>query len=158
MESAPGLQYLLARRNDECVTGGDSIIVDAFAAAEELRHKHPAAFDCLTKTQVRFQKIHYQRESPVHLEWEQPHIVLGKNCFSNLSKRVFKGSNGDIIRLNWAPAFEGKSAVESYTEQYFEAYRIFLNLIDNSPTKMIRRLDAGECLGKNYFLVKKIIG
>ena len=90
MESAPGLQYLLARRNDECVTGGDSIIVDAFAAAEELRYKNPAAFDCLTKTQVRFQKIHYQRESPVHLEWEQPHIVLGKKNPLRLIRADFK--------------------------------------------------------------------
>ena len=81
MESAPGIQYLLCRRNDECVSGGDSIIVDAYAAAEELRHKDPDAFNCLATTQIRFQKIHYERDFPVHLEWEQPHIVLGKSIY-----------------------------------------------------------------------------
>lgn len=37
MESAPGLQYLLCRKNDKSVVGGTSILVDTFAVAEELK-------------------------------------------------------------------------------------------------------------------------
>ena len=44
MESAPGLQYLLCRKNDSQVQGGESLLVDAFAAADILRQKFPKYF------------------------------------------------------------------------------------------------------------------
>ena len=109
--------------------------MDGFAAAEDLRHKDPEAFEVLSTTQVRFQKKHYDRDFPVDLEWEQPHIVLG--------------SNNEIVRFNWAPAFEGKSACQSYTAEYLNAYRKLMQLIDESPTKMVKRLVPGECLSKS---------
>jgi len=77
LEAPPGLQFFLCRRQDECVEGGDSTLVDAFAAAEDLRRKHPHHFETLASTLVRFQKIHYERDRPVDLEWESTHFVLG---------------------------------------------------------------------------------
>lgn len=44
MESAPGLQYLLCRRNDKSVVGGTSILVDTFAVAEELKERACTTF------------------------------------------------------------------------------------------------------------------
>ena len=64
------------------------------------------------------------------------------------SKCIQIGSNGDIVRLNWAPAFEGKSDPASYTDAYLQAYRKMAQLIDDSPTRMTRRLNPGECLSK----------
>ena len=77
MESAPGLQYLLCRKNDSQVQGGESLLVDAFAAADILRQKFPKYFQILSQIPVRFKKVHYDRDYPVDLEWEQPHFVLG---------------------------------------------------------------------------------
>jgi len=65
------------RRNDECVVGGESTLVDAFAAALDLKRRNPKHFEVLSTTPVRFQKIHYDRDQPVHIEWESPHFVLG---------------------------------------------------------------------------------
>ena len=65
------------RKNDESVVGGDSTLVDAFAAAKDLKRTHPHHFETLSKTFIRFQKIHYDRDDPVHLEWESTHFVLG---------------------------------------------------------------------------------
>ena len=67
------------------------------------------------------------------------------------------GTNGQITRFNWAPAFEGKSASQNYTAEYLNAYRKLMQLIDDSPTKMVKRLAPGECLSKCVFCDKKLI-
>ena len=51
----------LHSRFDECVQGGDSIMVDCFAAADDLRTSDPEAFDTLVRVPATFQKIHYDR-------------------------------------------------------------------------------------------------
>ncbi|CAG5109656.1 Oidioi.mRNA.OKI2018_I69.chr2.g4171.t1.cds [Oikopleura dioica] len=131
-ESPPGLQYLLCRRNDHVVKGGESTLIDAFEVAEHVKRAYPDDFEILSTVPVRFQKIHWERENPVYLEWEQPHIVLD--------------SSGDISRVNWAPSFEGVSDSNSMTDQYLKAYRRFLKEIEGSKTSMVRRLEPGECL------------
>lgn len=131
-ESPPGIQYFLCRRNDECVIGGESTLVDAFAAARDLRLKYPKHYETLSKIQVRFQKIHYDRESPVHIEWQSSHLVLGPD--------------GDLKRVNWAPAFEGRSPLSSYTQEYFEAYQAYIECLENSPTNFVSSLKQGDCL------------
>ncbi|CAG5079503.1 Oidioi.mRNA.OKI2018_I69.PAR.g9268.t1.cds [Oikopleura dioica] len=115
MESPPGVSFMLCRRNDECVEGGESIMIDAFEVAEESDIK-----------------IHWDRDDPVYIEWEQPHIVVD--------------GEGVITRINWGPAFEGKSKNVSMTSEYLKAYRFFMEKVNESPTKTIRKLDAGECL------------
>ena len=134
MESPPGLQYLLCRKNDDCVEGGESILIDAFAVAEHLRANYPRDFETLCTVPVRFQKIHWERENPVYFEWEQPHIVLD--------------NQGQISRVNWAPAFEGKSPRSSMTNEYVQAYRRFMKQVDESDTKIVNKLNEGECIGK----------
>ncbi|CBY35537.1 unnamed protein product [Oikopleura dioica] len=131
-ESPPGLQYLLCRRNDAMVEGGESVLIDAFEGAEHLKIAFPKAFEILSTVPIWFQKIHWERENPVYLEWEQPHIVVD--------------FNGDISRVNWAPAFEGISDRNSMTNEYLDAYRTFEKVMNESKTKVIRRLEPGECL------------
>lgn len=45
-------------RFDECVTGGEILIVDLFTVAEELREKHPKHFQILTEVPYTVQRIH----------------------------------------------------------------------------------------------------
>lgn len=85
-ESPPGLQLLhcvrlathywspshhnnchYAFRNDECVKGGESVMLDAFFMAEQLRSEHPDHFKTLTRVPATFQKIHYDRLVNVHV-------------------------------------------------------------------------------------------
>ena len=48
-------------RNDDCVEGGESVLLDMFAVAEELRVRHPHHFETLTHVAATFQKVHYDR-------------------------------------------------------------------------------------------------
>ena len=51
-KSAPGLQLLHCLKKDECVSGGESVLVDALFAAEEFRRQHSVEFATLTKVAV----------------------------------------------------------------------------------------------------------
>lgn len=92
-ESSPGIQYLHCIRNDSIVKGGESIFLDSFLVAQEFREKYPKLFYNLTKYPATFQKIHFNRERPVYMVYQRPHIVLN--------------SNNQIISINWSPPFEG---------------------------------------------------
>ena len=48
-------------RNDACVEGGESVLLDAFAVVEEMRKKHPQHFATLTRVPTTFQRIHSKR-------------------------------------------------------------------------------------------------
>ena len=48
-------------RNDFCVEGGQSIMLDSYPVVEELRAQHPKHFDTLTKIPATFDRIHYDR-------------------------------------------------------------------------------------------------
>jgi len=63
----------------EPLLGGESVLIDAFEGAEHLKIAFPKAFEILSTVPIRFQKIHWERENPVYLEWEQPHIVVDFN-------------------------------------------------------------------------------
>ena len=48
-------------RNDDCVEGGLSMVLDSFPVLEELRTKHPEYFATLTKVEANFLAITYNR-------------------------------------------------------------------------------------------------
>ena len=48
-------------RNDACVEGGESIFLDIFPIAEQMRQEYPEDFYTLTRVPATFQKIHYER-------------------------------------------------------------------------------------------------
>ena len=48
-------------RNDACVEGGESVLLDAFAVVEEMRKKHPQHFATLARVPTTFQRIHSKR-------------------------------------------------------------------------------------------------
>jgi hypothetical protein len=95
-ESAPGLQILHCLRFDEGVQGGESALLDGFAAAERLRQLDPQSFNALVEIPAYFEKIHYERDLPVHLLTRRPHIMLNEEK--------------EIINLAWAPPFHSRSS------------------------------------------------
>ena len=76
-QSSPGLQLLHCVRYcakmtlysntmqkfrfDECIEGGESILLDAYPVVEEMRKTHPKQFEILTRVPATFQKVHYER-------------------------------------------------------------------------------------------------
>ena len=55
-------------RFDECVEGGESILVDSYPVLEELRKKHPKQFDVLTRVPYTVHRVHDSLENLyVHL-------------------------------------------------------------------------------------------
>lgn len=56
--------------------GGESVFLDSFLAAEQFRHEYPKLFKILTRVPATFKKIHFERERPVYMEYQRPHIVL----------------------------------------------------------------------------------
>jgi len=66
-ESSPGIQFMHCMRFDDCVTGGESMFVDAWHVAESLRATYPDYFNTLTRVPATFQKVHFDREYPVYM-------------------------------------------------------------------------------------------
>jgi len=60
----PGIQLLHCLVND--TSGGDSLLVDGLAVAEDLREKDPEAFRLLTTTPIRFR---FYGERHEHVSW-----------------------------------------------------------------------------------------
>ncbi|KAL5008159.1 hypothetical protein ScPMuIL_013740 [Solemya velum] len=135
-ESPPGLQLLHCVRFDDCVDGGNSTFLDVFHTAEEFRKKSPKHFEVLTQIPATFQKIHYERESAVHMVYQRPHIVLNHNH--------------EIVGVNWAPAFEGPLKVKTeLVEEYYKAYHLFAKAILESSNLKQTRLAAGDLVTFN---------
>ena len=86
---APGLQCFLCQEFDG--TGGESILVDGFALAEELSAEHPDMFQLLTDVSVPGRYI----EPGVHLRTERPAIQLDREgrlkqvSFNNYDRAPF---------------------------------------------------------------------
>jgi gamma-butyrobetaine dioxygenase len=126
-DPVPTLQLLHCLTN--AAAGGDSGLVDGFAAAARLREQHPDAFEVLTRTPVT-----YRFTSPgTHLEAVAPQITLDATGrvrevrFNNRSMHV--------------PALPAPEA-----EAFYTAYRTFAGLLLDPDAQATFRLDAGDCL------------
>ncbi|XP_019855257.1 PREDICTED: trimethyllysine dioxygenase, mitochondrial-like [Amphimedon queenslandica] len=60
-QSPPGIQLLHCIRNDSCIEGGHSLLLDVLPVVEEMRKNHHEEFLTLTKIPATFQKIHFER-------------------------------------------------------------------------------------------------
>ena len=50
------VSLMFCSRFDDCVEGGESLILDAFPVLEELREKHPEQFEILTTVPASHQR------------------------------------------------------------------------------------------------------
>jgi alpha-ketoglutarate-dependent taurine dioxygenase len=120
-ESPPGLQLLHCVEKSTGVHGGESVLIDALAAAEEFRSLAPDLFDVLLKCDATFLK---QREG-ADMVYRRPHIQLAAS-----------GSN--VVSVHWSPPFEGPLAIDStLVDDYYVAYTAFDRMLDNSLPRLM---------------------
>ena len=51
------INVIMYTRFDECVEGGESLLLDSYPVLEELRRTHPTQFDTLARVPVTFQRL-----------------------------------------------------------------------------------------------------
>jgi hypothetical protein len=134
-ESAPGIQLLHCLKNDRCVQGGESLLLDVFKAASDFRAQYADHFRILSTVPATFQKIHFNRQRPVYMVYQKEHICLNRNA--------------DIVSVNWAPAFEGPlslSITADTIRKYYQSYLVFTRFLANHPYNVHFLLEPGDCL------------
>lgn len=135
-ESAPGIQLLHCVRFDDVVQGGESVLLDSFLVAEQMRERFPAQFDALRRIPASFQKVHYERDSPVSMKYQKPVMVCNPE--------------GKLTAVNWAPAFESPlSIAEEDIPAFYEAYKTYATLLNESPHLIKFRLVPGDVMTFN---------
>lgn len=116
-ESKPGMQLLHCIRNhQDQIRGGESLLIDAIAAAESLREIEPRYFETLCRSYATFMK---QREG-ADMVFQRPHIVLG--------------DIGQVVAVHWSPPFEAPPLAipADRMEEYLEAYAAFERMLDDN--------------------------
>lgn len=126
-ELAPGVQFLHCRANS--VEGGDNLILDGAAAAEDFRHDHPADFRLLAETDIPF----YWEHEGFDIRARQRVIELDR----------FGAVSGLTISQHLLDAIDLPQAL---LDAYYPALRRFGRLL-RDPKYLVRyRLKAGECV------------
>jgi len=112
--------------NTNGIIGGESVLIDGMAAAEELRRVAPDLFDILCKTEATFVKERHDSDmvSP------KPHIVVDP-------------AHGQVVEVNWSPPFEGPLQIHPRVavEDYVRAYQAIECILDDNL--------AGDSTGGN---------
>ncbi|MEM7287236.1 MAG: TauD/TfdA family dioxygenase [Actinomycetota bacterium] len=127
MTDAPGTQLFCCVERSG--TGGESILVDGFAAAEDLRRDAPEHFETLTTVVVPARYV----EPGVHLRAERPAIRLGPDgtirqvSFNNYDRAPF-----------WLP--------EPRMSAFYEAYAALHDLITDESRWFVLRLEPGDAV------------
>ncbi len=126
-DPVPGLQVLACLENT--VEGGESAVVDGFAAAETLRREDPAAFDILAVYPARFE---YAGTSGVKLTAKRPIIE--------------RGPDGEVIAIR----FNNRSMAAvtdipfDAMDRWYAALRRFGEIIDGPESQVSFKLQPGE--------------
>ncbi|MEZ0066959.1 gamma-butyrobetaine hydroxylase [Streptacidiphilus sp. MAP12-20] len=126
-DPVPALQLLHCLVNE--ADGGDSGLVDGFAAAARLRAEQPDAFAVLTRTPVPFAF----RDATTELRAESPLIAV--DARGRIREVRFNNRSLATLRL---PANE--------TEAFYAAYRSFAELLLSPELQLEFRLVPGDCL------------
>lgn len=127
-DPVPTLQILYCLENS--ATGGDSQVVDGFAAAHRLRAEDPHGFDLLTRYCARFE---YRGTGDIHLVSRKPMIELTPD--GELASVRF--NNRSTAAITDVP-FDDMS-------DYYAAYRRLGEIIDDPAMAVGFKLEPGEC-------------
>eukprot|EP00985_Skeletonema_marinoi_P025049 scaffold17988_cov194-Skeletonema_marinoi.AAC.3 len=118
-ESTPGMQLLHCVAMGKDVVGGESTLIDAMAAAYQLRELRPKSFETLTKCPATFVK---QRDGAC-MTYRRPHIALAEDRCSIFDR--------EITAVHWSPPFEGPLCLPPEdVDEYYEAYADFERLLN----------------------------
>jgi alpha-ketoglutarate-dependent taurine dioxygenase len=126
-DPVPTLQLLHCLR--DASAGGDTVLVDGFAAAAVLRDTDPLSFGVLTSTPVPFAYVDKENS----LTACQPLIALnprGRIACVRLNNRSMQP-----VRLPYAEA-----------EAFYSAYRAWAAIVDRPEFALRLRLAPGDCL------------
>jgi gamma-butyrobetaine dioxygenase len=126
-DPVPTLQLLHCLANE--AEGGDSGLVDGFAAAARLREERPEAFAVLTRTPVPF----VFRDAVTELSAQRP--LIGVDTAGRIREIRFNNRSLGTLRL---PHEE--------TEAFYAAYRAFAELLLRPELQLEFRLTPGDCL------------
>jgi alpha-ketoglutarate-dependent taurine dioxygenase len=123
----PGLQFFVC--SERTGTGGESVLVDGFAAAKALAADNPSAFEILTEVAV---PAHYI-ESGIHLRASRPTIRLD--------------DRGEVIQVTLnnydrAPFLLAPDRMAAW----YDAYGALHRLVADESTWWTRKLEPGDAL------------
>ena len=114
--------------------GGDSGLVDGFAAAGLLRAEDPAAFEVLTTTPVTFR----YSDATADLRATMPMISLdlrgriSEIRFNNRSLQPLGSPSGPLALAD--------------ADAFYQAYRAFARLLERPELMLTFRLEPGDCI------------
>ena len=126
-DPSPTVQMLYCLESS--ATGGESQVVDGFAAAMRLKREDPDAFALLAQYPVHFR---YAGSQDVDLVAERPLIEL--DALGRLKSVAF--NNRSMGPLSHVPY--------GMVEAYFAAYRMLEQIIDDPAMTLEFRLDPGQ--------------
>ena len=126
-DPVPGLQVLACLENS--VEGGESSVVDGFAAAEHLRQQDPRAFDVLCRYPAQFE---YAGASGVRLQARRPILECGPDG-RVLTLRFNNRSLGAVTDI----PFEDM-------RDWYDALRALGEIIDDPDHAVTFRLEPGQ--------------
>jgi len=129
MHTAPLLQFILCLQ--QRATGGDSIQVDGFTIANELRRASPESFDLLVRTPLGFQQFY--ANSRYFFRRTRPIIELDR--YGDVSGVFFAHSHASGWRL--AP---------DEVDAVYAAYNAFFAMTKDPAYQLRTRMKEGDCV------------
>lgn len=124
---SPGVQLLHCLEAE--APGGDTLLVDGFAAAELLRQQDPAAFELLRTVPMNF------RYSDAHTDLRARHTLISTDSDGVLKAVHFNNRSADWL-----------DAPSDVAEAWYLAYRQFAQLLLRDELQLVFRLAPGECV------------
>nr|XP_002120966.1 gamma-butyrobetaine dioxygenase-like [Ciona intestinalis] len=130
-EKPPGIEFLHCMKFDECITGGETKIVDLYEVINILKRESPADFQTLVEVPVIYSTIDYKRTNKVYLHHQKHVVVL--DYF------------GKVVAINWHPALLSTLQVrEKDVERYYEAHVKLLQIIRRDELHFTHRMQPGD--------------
>jgi gamma-butyrobetaine dioxygenase len=131
-EYTPGYQFLHCLENK--AKGGESTVIDGFRVASDLKNNDMAAFNLLLKIPIMFKDNDYTQDKTRH--HYSPIINL-----SNL---------GDFIDIRFNMGAMGTLNIKhNLMKKYYDAYRIFADLVHKKKYLLSFKLKKGDILSFN---------
>ncbi|XP_078492397.1 gamma-butyrobetaine dioxygenase-like [Ciona intestinalis] len=134
-ESAPGVQFLHAMkpRFDECVSGGESLIVDMFQCAEILRKESEENFRVLCTVPTVWKTVDVKMETPKYFQ---------------IRKTILETDyDNQLVAIHWNPGTEEAIQVRhDDVTPFYTAYRHFWKILHREDLRFKFRLQPGDCL------------
>ena len=127
VHDAPGLQTLHCIKRDS--VGGENQLIDGLAIAEIMRNEYPDAFNILCNVNIPGRYI----KPDTYLEAQRPLFRIN--------------NNGDVIQVSFNNHDRAPFRLENdQMNKFYDAYKIFHNLVNDSNHQFEFLLDPGKVL------------